>query len=78
MPSLDNIAPKPMLRLGALCYPWGQSMGGCAERYTLMQERSTDIKPIQVLLGYNDIKTTIRYTQVSSDGSEIMSVPLIN
>jgi site-specific recombinase XerD len=42
---------------------------------THLHERGTDIKLIQELLGHNDIKTTLRYTHVSSRTLEKIESP---
>jgi integrase/recombinase XerD len=42
---------------------------------THLHERGTDIKLIQELLGHNDIKTTLRYTHVSTQKIETIKSP---
>lgn len=39
-------------------------------------ENGTDVKFIQELLGHNDIKTTLRYTQVSEKSLKNIKSPL--
>jgi hypothetical protein len=66
MPSLDNINLKPMVRFGVLCQQWGQWMGGCFDWYALLHNWTIDRKPIQALLGHNDLKTTMRYLRTTN------------
>jgi hypothetical protein len=89
MVSLDNTTPEPLLRFGALCYRWGQWMGGCIDLDSLIKRRfrqrlsthllenGIDNGLMKNLPRHNDLRTIRRYLHVNCKHIRHVEHPLL-